>query len=109
MTLLFTLVNSSIQGQSTNNQDEENYSSAYMQSSQTAHWSVYIPIAILVVAAIYLGIADKSSDHSSYSDSQDALGSIDNSKRHSTSGSGNSYSHYSSRNSNSYSSGYSHN
>jgi hypothetical protein len=82
LTLLFTLAIPSIQGQETP-QEEENYSSAYQQSSHTAHWSAYIPLTIIVVAAIYLGIADKNSS-SSYSNSQDGLGSIDSSKRHSS-------------------------
>lgn len=78
--LLFTLTFTSIYGQN-NEQDDENYSSAYMQSSQTAHWSVYIPIVVLVGAAIYFGLADRNQNDLSSSNSQDALGSIGNSKR----------------------------
>lgn len=87
LTLLFALVTSSIQGQNCCDQDDE-CGCAYTQGSQTAHWSVYIPIAILVVAAIWFGVSDRNHDHSSYSDSQDALGSIDNSKRNSFRSSG---------------------
>lgn len=113
LTLLFTLVTTSIQGQDQNpyNQGDDAYSSAYMQSSHAAHWSAYVPITILVVAAIYLGMADQSHDYSSHSsDSQDALGSIDSSKRHSSSSSSYSSSNYYSSKNYSYSSnGYSHN
>jgi hypothetical protein len=93
LTLLSTLFITSIQGQDETSQEEtsqeqEGYSSAYQQSSRTAHWSAYIPLTIIVVAAIYLGIADKKSSHSNYSNSQDGLGSIDSSKRHSSHRSG---------------------
>lgn len=82
LTLLFALFTTSLQGQ--NDIDpEEDTGSAYTQGSQTAHWSVYVPIAIIVGAAIWFGLSDNNHETSSYSDSQDALGSIDNSKRHS--------------------------
>lgn len=83
-TLLFTLLTTSIQAQDSYDQENEAAGSAYVQSSQSAHWSVYVPITILVVAAIWFGVSDKNHDHSSYTDSQDGLGSIDNSKRHSS-------------------------
>lgn len=81
-TLLFALFTTSLQGQNDFDLDEDS-GSAYTQGSQTAHWSVYIPIAILIGAAIWFGVSDKNHDTSSYSNSQDALGSIDNSKRNS--------------------------
>jgi hypothetical protein len=109
LTLLFTIVTTSIQAQDADDQSDENYSSAYVQSSHAAHWSVYIPIAILVVAAVYLGLADeKHSNDSSSSDSQDGLGSIDSSKRHSSSSSGSSSRHYSTRNANPHHGGHGH-
>lgn len=87
LTVLFALCTTSLQGQ--NDFDPEaDTGSAYTQGSQTAHWSVYIPIAILVGAAIWFGVSDKNHDTSSYSDSQDALGSIENSKRNSNHRSG---------------------
>ena len=83
-TLLFTLLTTSIQSQDNYDQEDEAAGSAYVQSSQSAHWSVYVPITIFVVAAIWFGVSDKDHDLSSYKDSQDGLGSIDNSKRHSS-------------------------
>lgn len=81
LTLLFALFTTSIQGQDDFDLDDDP-GSAYAESSQTAHWSVYIPITILVVAAIWFGVSDRNHNSSSYSsDSQDALGSIENSKR----------------------------
>lgn len=88
LTLLFAFVTTSIQGQECC--DETNMEcdgSAYMEASKTAHWSIYIPIAILVVAAIWFGVADQhdnSKSKYSYTDPLDGLGSIDNSKRHSS-------------------------
>lgn len=82
LTLLFAFVTTSIHGQDCCDQVED-CGSAYNEGSLTAHWSVYIPIAVLVVAAIWFGVADRNHDKSSYSNSQDGLGSIDNSKRHS--------------------------
>ncbi len=69
LTLLFTLVATSIQGQPTYiQQDDNTYSSAYEDSSRTAHWSAYVPIGIMVAAAIWFGVADTSNsdDSSSY-------------------------------------------
>lgn len=84
-TLLFTLLMTTIQAQDSYDQEDEAAGSAYVQSSQSAHWSVYVPITILVVAAIWFGVSDKDhNDHSKYTDSQDGLGSIDSSKRHSS-------------------------
>ena len=102
LTLLFAFVTTSIHSQSTCNQDETECGSAYAEGSYTAHWSVYVPIAIIVVAAIGFTISDKSHHSSDYSDSQDGLGSIENSKR-------NSHNRSSSYSASSYSrSGYSH-
>lgn len=92
LTLALTLVTSSMYGQDSYCQEDGNYSSAYVESSHATHWSVYIPIAILVGAAIWFGIADRSHDHHSSSDSQDGLGSLASSKRMSSSSySGDSY------------------
>ena len=56
LTLLFALCTTSLQGQ--NDFDPEaDTGSAYTQGSQTAHWSVYVPIAIIVGAAIWFGVA----------------------------------------------------
>lgn len=84
LTLVLTLTTSSINGQEPCCQEDESYSSAYMQSSHTAHWSVYIPIAILVGAAIWFGLADQKHESHDSNDSQDGLGSIANSKRRSS-------------------------
>lgn len=82
LTLALTLATSSIYGQDTFYQEDTDYSSAYVESNNTAHWSAYIPIVILVGAAIWFGIADRHHEHhDSSSDSQDGLGSIANSKR----------------------------
>ena len=80
LALLFSLSITSLQGQETCEMEEESCC-AYSQGCQTAHWSIYIPITILVVAAIWFGVSDRSHSSSSSGDSQDALGSIDNSKR----------------------------
>lgn len=102
LTLLFALMTTSIHGQVNCDQGDSECGGAYAQGSQTAHWSVYIPITILVVAAIGFSVSDKNHKHSDYSDSQDGLGSIDNSKR-------NSYNRSGTYRSSSYSrSGYSH-
>lgn len=54
---------------------------AYEEGSNSAHWSVYIPIAALVGAAIWFGMADNKKDKNNSSNSQDALGSIVSSRR----------------------------
>jgi hypothetical protein len=84
LTLLLTFATPSIHGQDPQYQEDATYSSAYMQSSHAAHWSVYIPIALLVGAAIWFGVADRNHECHDYNDSQDALGSIANSKRRSS-------------------------
>ena len=42
---------------------------AYCEGIQAAHWSVYVPIGALIVAAVWLGFADKQHGdcYSSYS------------------------------------------
>lgn len=74
LTLVFTLVSTFVQGQTFYNQETSECPSAYMDSCQSAHWSAYVPLTILVVAAIFFGIADKShsessSSYSGYTDS----------------------------------------
>lgn len=59
-TLIFGLGITSLQGQ-----EERCCGSAYTESYNAACWSPYLPIAILVVAAIYLGTSDKGERHSS--------------------------------------------
>jgi hypothetical protein len=87
LTLILTCTTLSIYGQDPYYQDypENDVGAAYVQSSNTAHWSVYIPIAILVGAAIFFGLADRHHPYHDSSDSQDALGSIANPKRRSSS------------------------
>lgn len=67
---------------------------AYSQGSWCARWSAYIPIAAVVAAAIWFGVADgKSSDSSSSSSDSshgDGLGCL--SSRRSSSNSHRSYS-----------------
>lgn len=92
----------SLHGQATQAYEEESACCAYEEGSRSAHWSVYIPIAITIGAAVWFGLADQGSHKHSESNSQDGLGSIRNSKRDG-SGSGSSYSRQSSRSSGSYS------
>lgn len=91
LTLAMILMTTSTYGQESCYQEDADYSSAYVESSRTAHWSVYIPIALVVGAAIWFGIAENKKDYLSYSDSQDGLGSIANSKRISRSSNDSSY------------------
>lgn len=75
------LIVSSIEGQPICNEQDCCDSSAYSESCYQAHWSAYVPIAILVAAAIFWGIADtKDSDYRS-SDSQNGLGRLRHSKK----------------------------
>lgn len=106
LTLLLSLSITSIHGQD-EFQYEEDFSPAYMESTQTTHWSAYIPIGVLVAAAIYFGVADQNDTYSSSSNSQDALGSIRDSKRVGSKHSRSSHSNSSLRGS-SVRSGYSH-
>lgn len=87
----FALVTSSIHSQSRYTPEDGNYSCAYSESSHSAHWSVYIPIAVLVGAAIWFGMADCKKEKHDSSNSKDALGSIANSKRISSSSKYSSY------------------
>lgn len=64
-TLILMLALSSVYGQEIYPQQEETYSPAYLQSSHTAHWSVYVPIALLVGSAIWFGFADQHCGHHS--------------------------------------------
>lgn len=48
---------------------------AYAQSSYNSHWSALVPLALIVGAAIWFGVADGSSSDSS-SNSNDGLGSL---------------------------------
>lgn len=70
-------------------QDCDTCGDAYAQSSCSAHWSAYVPIALVVAAAIWFGVADGKSDDSSSSgsSSHDGLGSL-GSRRSSSSRSG---------------------
>jgi hypothetical protein len=81
LTLALTLAFSSVRGQQVCCQGDDTYSPAYEQSCDTTHWSVYIPIAALVGAAIWFGLADGYDNNESSNNSQDALGSIANPKR----------------------------
>ena len=78
LTLAFTCTISSIYSQ---DPYQEDYSSAYVESSHTAHWPAYIPITLLVAAAIWFGAADQHHERHHSSNSQDGLGSIASSKR----------------------------
>ncbi|MFI0434737.1 MAG: hypothetical protein ACH350_03280 [Parachlamydiaceae bacterium] len=86
LTLAFTLGTASIYGQNSCCQEDENYSCAYVESSNTANWTVYIPITLIVGAAIWFGLADHSKNKGKKNDSQDGLGRIIDSKRISHSG-----------------------
>lgn len=82
LTLLCVMPLTAIQSQEyTSNQytnnaccGEPEASCAYNDSCRTAHWSVYVPIGIVVVAAVLFGLADGTS--SSTSGSQNGLGSM---------------------------------
>lgn len=93
MTLILTCATHALNAQVC---ESEPCCSAYAESSRSAHWSVYVPIVVLVGAAILFGVADRSKGSDCSSGSQDALGSIDNSKRHSSGSYSNSYSYRSS-------------
>lgn len=63
LVLCLSFVTQSVYGQ-TQDCEECECGDAYSQSSSTAHWSVYIPIALLVGGAIWFGVADSSSSGS---------------------------------------------
>lgn len=69
-TMLLTLTTTSIQCQPADFQEDGNYGSAYLESNQAAHWSAYVPIGIMVVAAIWFGVADRHHEHESSSSSR---------------------------------------
>jgi len=83
LTVAFTT--SSLHAQETCYQEDVNYGSAYVESSHSANWTVYIPVTLIVGAAIWFGFADRSKDKKNCSDSQDGLGRMDSSKRISSS------------------------
>lgn len=49
--------------------DSEDDASAYYGSARAAHWSAYVPIGVLIVAAIFMGFADKDHSHPNKNDS----------------------------------------
>ncbi len=53
---------------------------AYVQSGHSAHWTIYIPISLLVAGAVYFCLSD-SGNGANTSNPKDALGSIVNPKR----------------------------
>lgn len=61
-------------------QDEAYCSEAYEACKHTAHWSVYIPLVLTAGAAVWFALCE-SKHKEIHSNSQDALGSIANSKR----------------------------
>lgn len=69
LTLLFALATTSIQAQEESyspnlyETPDENYGNAYQQSSRAAHWSAYVPLTVLIVAAIFFGLADRNHHH----------------------------------------------
>lgn len=81
LTLTLAFATTSISAQETYYQTDENFSTAYAEGSNTANWTVYIPITLLVGAAIWFGLADRTKDKKHSSNSQDGLGSIADSKR----------------------------
>lgn len=79
--LSMIFASASVFGQTDQLIEEDSTCSAYVEGTRTAHWSVYIPIVATIGAAILFGIADQCSHKCSSGDSQDALGSIRDSKR----------------------------
>lgn len=75
LTLLFALATTSIQAQEGSyspnlyETPDENYGNAYQQSSRAAHWSAYVPLTALIVAAILFGLADRNHHHNHHSSS----------------------------------------
>jgi len=57
---------------------------AYAQSSYNSHWSAIVPIALIVGAAIWFGVADGNSSDSSGGNSKDGLGSLASKSRSSS-------------------------
>ncbi len=79
---------------------------AYAQSSYNCHWSAFVPLALIVGAAIWFGVADGNSSNDSSSDSKNGLGSLARSRRSSSYHSSRSHGSHSSGCSNSYSGHY---
>lgn len=93
LTLFFSCATSSVYSEPPCCYNEcEPCGEAYSQGSCTAHWSAYVPIVLIVGAAIWFGVADGNSSSSSNSNSKDGLGSLASSKRRSSSHSYSSYS-----------------
>ncbi len=96
VSLFFSLLTASIRGQEQaydynyENGQENNYSAAYQESVYSAHWSIYVPLAIFVVAAAYLGYSDTKRADSYSHNRSDALGPAESNYN----GSGNGYSEY---------------
>jgi hypothetical protein len=67
--VIFTLTTSTVLGQDPEVDEIEDYSPAYSQTHHAAHWSAYIPLSAMAVAAIYLGIADNANNNLSSSSS----------------------------------------
>lgn len=70
----------------TETQDELPSESAYLASQQAAHWSAYIPIAAVLGATVFFGVADQShqSSSSSHSGSDEKCSSSSRSTSHYT-------------------------
>ena len=47
----------------------EEYSTAYQETSRSAHWSAYVPLAGIIASAAFFGWADKQTVSSSRSSS----------------------------------------
>ncbi len=74
MTMTCTLVNGKIQAQEGVSccsemacANQEECGDAYAENGRTAHWSAYIPITLMIAAAIFFGFADKKHDKCSSS------------------------------------------
>ena len=80
--LILAFSTSVMYGQTFDRQECDACSSVYTESSNTAHWSVYVPIAAVVGAAVLFGVADISTKSSDSDSAEKCLGSMDNSKRH---------------------------
>lgn len=75
LTLLLALATPSIQAQPAYVQDDETCCSAYNNSCHAAHWSAYVPIGLIVAAAIVFAIADQNhKEESTYSQSGTTTG-----------------------------------
>jgi hypothetical protein len=93
LTFFFVLVTHSVYGQPSNQECENYVDSAYIQGSQVAHWSAYVPIAVFVAAGIFLGIADNNHKSSNSHASYDGLGPLESYSSYSGRYSGSGYGH----------------